>query len=334
MKLDLVPSFFKAIGDPTRLTVLQALGHGAFGVLELSDLLDVRQSGMSHHLKILSKAGWVESRREGNSIYYRRSLGDALSIQQQLFRELDQYELPDDLQRKLADIRAARLNAAQAFFANHADEFELHQERIALFHQYGPETLQLLDSCRQQSHQRALEVGPGKGEFLTALNDRFRQVVGIDISAAMLEQARIPARQLRHVELREGDTESLMAEDEQFDVVVYNMVLHHVPAPGQEVINCAHLMAPGALLVITDLCRHDQEWAHHQCGDQWLGFEPDELHQWAESAGLDHEQGRFLALRNGFQVQTQVYRKPPQTPLFTDTSEANAAAGHPLTSLN
>jgi ArsR family transcriptional regulator len=334
MKLDLVPSFFKAIGDPTRLTVLQALGHGAFGVLELSDLLDVRQSGMSHHLKILSKAGWVESRREGNSIYYRRSLGDQLSIQQQLFRELDGYELPADLQRKLADIRGARLNAAQTFFANHADEFELHQERIALFHQYGPETLQLLDSCRQPTHCRALEVGPGKGEFLTALNERFSEVLGVDISTAMLEQARVPAKQLSHVQLREGDTESLIASEEQFDVLIYNMVLHHVPAPGQEITNCAQLMAPGALLVITDLCRHDQEWAHDQCGDQWLGFEPDELHKWAESAGLDHEQGRFLALRNGFQVQTQVYRKPPQTQLFNDTSDAIAAAGQTLSSLN
>ncbi|MDO7673841.1 MAG: metalloregulator ArsR/SmtB family transcription factor, partial [Reinekea forsetii] len=63
-------AFFKAISDPTRLTVLQLLGSSAYGVLELSEMLDVKQSGMSHHLKVLSKAGWVDSRREGNSIYY------------------------------------------------------------------------------------------------------------------------------------------------------------------------------------------------------------------------------------------------------------------------
>lgn len=313
MTLDQLPPFFKAIGDPIRLTVLQVLGHGAFGVLELSELLETRQSGMSHHLKILSKAGWVESRREGNSIYYRRALTDRLGIQQHLFRSLDGYELPQDLQRKLADIRQARLQAAEAFFASHADEFELHQERIALFHQYGPETLQLLDSCRLPRHRRALEVGPGKGDFLTALHERFESVTGVDISEAMLDQARNQTAGLSHLELRQADTGQLVDEAARFDIIVYNMVLHHVPAPGQELVQCAQLLNNGGLLVVTDLCRHDQEWAHSQCGDQWLGFEPDELHQWARAAGLDTEQSRFLALRNGFQVQTQVYHKPVAT---------------------
>ncbi len=326
MTLDQLPPFFKAIGDPIRLTVLQVLGHGAFGVLELSELLETRQSGMSHHLKILSKAGWVESRREGNSIYYRRALTDRLEIQQQVFRSLDQYELPDELQRKLADIREARLQAAEAFFASHADEFELHQERIALFHQYGPETLQLLDSCRQPRHRKALEVGPGKGEFLTALHERFESVTGVDISQAMLDQARSQTTSLDHLELRQADTGQLANEAARFDVVVYNMVLHHVPAPGQELVHCAHLLNEGGLLVITDLCRHDQEWAHSQCGDQWLGFEPEELHQLARAAGLVNEQYRFLALRNGFQVQTQVYRKPTGKDLNQPCEPAPSAA--------
>ncbi|GGX50008.1 metalloregulator ArsR/SmtB family transcription factor [Saccharospirillum salsuginis] len=323
MTLDQLPPFFKAIGDPIRLTVLQVLGHGAFGVLELSELLETRQSGMSHHLKILSKAGWVESRREGNSIYYRRALTDRLGIQQQVFRSLDGYELPEDLQRKLADIRQARLQAAEAFFASHADEFELHQERIALFHQYGPETLQLLDSCRLPKHRRALEVGPGKGDFLTALHDRFDSVTGVDISRAMLDQARSQTSGLSHLNLRQADTGQLVSEAAHFDVIVYNMVLHHVPAPGQELVHCAQLLNDGGLLVVTDLCRHDQEWAHNQCGDQWLGFEPDELHQWARAAGLDTEQSRFLALRNGFQVQTQVYRKPVATESTLDCEPAD-----------
>jgi len=310
MNLEQLPAFFKALGDPTRLTVLQVLGQGAFGVLELSDLLDVKQSGMSHHLKILAKEGWVESRREGNSIYYRRALTDQLGLQQNLFRTLDSYALPQPLATKLDDIRAARLEAAQAFFASHANELELYQERIALFGQYGPETLALLDNVRRPSQQTVLEVGPGKGEFLRALHERFVSVTGVDISSAMLDQARGLTEDLSGVELRQCDTAALVAEGERYDLVVYNMVLHHVPAPGQELQQCAQLMDAGGLLVVTDLCRHEQEWAYSECGDQWLGFEPDELHQWASAAGLIHETGRFLALRNGFQVQTQLYRKP------------------------
>ncbi len=164
MNLAEFPSFFKAISDQTRLLVLQVLGTGAYGVLELSDMLDVKQSGMSHHLKVLSKAGWVESRREGNSIFYRRSLGDALGIQQRLFRELDDAQLPEVVRNQQQQIREERLSNARRFFVEHAAEFELHQERIVLFEHYGPDALHLLDSLNRSADQSVLEVGPGKGE--------------------------------------------------------------------------------------------------------------------------------------------------------------------------
>lgn len=307
MNIEQIPSFFKAISDHTRLTVLQVLGTGAYGVMELSDLLDVKQSGMSHHLKILAKAGWVESRREGNTIFYRRSLGDALSVQQQVFKELDANPLPEPVRIQQQRIREERLSAARQFFVEHTEEFELHQERIVLFDNYGPEALQLLDSLNRPASSSVLEVGPGKGEFLKALSERFDAVTGIDISPVMLEQAGEQVASASNVTLMEGSTESLLASDQRFDIIIYNMVLHHVPMPESEIAQCAKLLSPNGLLIVTDLCHHDQEWAREQCGDQWLGFEPEELHQWANRHGFEREQTRFLALRNGFQVQTQVY---------------------------
>jgi ArsR family transcriptional regulator len=308
MNIEQFPSFFKAISDQTRLAVLQILGTGAYGVLELADMLDVKQSGMSHHLKILAQAGWVDSRREGNTIFYRRSLGDALGIQQKTFREIDNHPLPDLVRKQQEQIREERLNSARQFFIEHTEEFELHQERIVLFNNYGPEALQLLDSLKRPKAQRVLEVGPGKGEFLKALSERFDDVTGIDISPVMLEQAGELVANSSNVTLLEGSTETLISKAEQFDLIVYNMVLHHVPMPESEIAQCAQLLNENGLLIITDLCHHDQEWAREQCGDQWLGFEPEELHQWAKRHGFDHNQTRFLALRNGFQVQTQVYR--------------------------
>ncbi len=307
MKIEQIPSFFKAISDATRITVLQVLGSGAYGVSELSEILDVKQSGMSHHLKVLSQAGWVDSRREGNSIFYRRSLGDAMAIQQKVFRELDSQPLPKFVLVQQQRIGQERLNHARQFFAEHAQEFELYQERIVLFEHYGPEALQLLDSLDRSRQQSVLEVGPGKGEFLKALSSRFENVSGIDISPVMLRQAQETVSNCPNVELIEGCTEDLIAQNISFDIIIYNMVLHHVPMPENEIAQCSRLLKPNGLLVVTDLCHHDQEWAREQCGDQWLGFEPEELHQWAEKHGFDHHQTRFLALRNGFQVQTQVY---------------------------
>ncbi|MFC3701083.1 metalloregulator ArsR/SmtB family transcription factor [Reinekea marina] len=307
MNINDISGFFKAISDPTRLAILQILGSGAYGVLELCDMLDVKQSGMSHHLKVLSTAGWVEKRREGNTIFYRRALGDALSIQQQIFRELDLHPIDEAVRIQQQQIRSERLNSARRFFVEHVDEFELHQERIVLFEHYGPEALQLLDSLDRPKQQNVLEVGPGKGEFLRALAERFDDVTGIDISPVMLDQAKAQVGEYNNVKFIEGSTEFLAEQNQQFDIIIYNMVLHHVPTPEGEIAQCAQLLRPGGLLIVTDLCHHDQEWAREQCGDQWLGFEPEELHQWANKHGFAHNQSRFLALRNGFQVQTQVY---------------------------
>ena len=307
MNINDISGFFKAISDPTRLAILQILGSGAYGVLELCDMLDVKQSGMSHHLKVLSTAGWVEKRREGNTIFYRRALGDALSIQQQIFRELDLHPIDEAVRIQQQQIRSERLNSARQFFVEHVDEFELHQERIVLFEHYGPEALQLLDSLDRPKQQNVLEVGPGKGEFLRALAERFDDVTGIDISPVMLDQAKAQVGEYNNVKFIEGSTEFLAEQNQQFDIIIYNMVLHHVPTPEGEIAQCAQLLRPGGLLIVTDLCHHDQEWAREQCGDQWLGFEPEELHQWANKHGFAHNQSRFLALRNGFQVQTQVY---------------------------
>ena len=63
----------KASSDPLRLQVLRVLHKASFGVSELCSIFDIRQPALSHHLKVLANAGLVATRREGNSIFYRRS---------------------------------------------------------------------------------------------------------------------------------------------------------------------------------------------------------------------------------------------------------------------
>jgi len=61
---------FKALGDETRLTIVQLLIGRELCVCDILDSFDMSQPAISHHLKILRQAGVVRDKREGKWIYY------------------------------------------------------------------------------------------------------------------------------------------------------------------------------------------------------------------------------------------------------------------------
>jgi len=61
---------FRALGDETRLRILEVLVSGECSVSELTASVAVGQSLMSHHLRILREAGLVADRRRGRWVYY------------------------------------------------------------------------------------------------------------------------------------------------------------------------------------------------------------------------------------------------------------------------
>jgi ArsR family transcriptional regulator len=62
---------FKALGDPTRLRIVQVLADGEHCVCEIQGHVDVAPNVLSHHLKVLREAGLVRARRRGRWIDYR-----------------------------------------------------------------------------------------------------------------------------------------------------------------------------------------------------------------------------------------------------------------------
>ena len=87
------------------------------------------------------------------------------------------------------------------------------------------------------------------------------------------------------------------------------MVLHHTPDPANIFQDLTLLLAQNGALLVTELCHHDQSWARESCGDLWLGFEPNDLSNWAVSAGLVEGESLYLAQRNGFQIQLRQFFK-------------------------
>ncbi|MEE0858819.1 MAG: metalloregulator ArsR/SmtB family transcription factor [Acutalibacteraceae bacterium] len=63
-------SFFKVLGDETRVKIIYALSDKEMCVNEISQILDISQSAISHQLKQLRLEGQVKTRRDGKNIYY------------------------------------------------------------------------------------------------------------------------------------------------------------------------------------------------------------------------------------------------------------------------
>jgi len=65
-----VAGWFHALSDVTRLQIVEMLSHKERCVCELQRVLDVEQSRLSFHLKVLKQAGVIKDRREGRWMYY------------------------------------------------------------------------------------------------------------------------------------------------------------------------------------------------------------------------------------------------------------------------
>lgn len=318
---DQLAALCKAGGDPLRLNVLRALANDSFGVLELAYIFGIRQSGMSHHLKVLAQAGLVATRREGNAIFYRRALPQTENLggtlHGALLEEVDELELPADVSTRVTSVHAQRAAVSRDYFARSAEKFQATQDLIAGLPQYRESVLALLDALSFAPGATALEVGPGDGGFLPELARRFEQVTALDNSEAMLDMARqrCASEGLNNVRLRLAD--ALQDASDAADCVVLNMVLHHFAAPAEALRQLAHLVKPGGSLLVTELCSHDQSWAREACGDLWLGFEQEDLAHWADAAGLASGESLYIGLRNGFQIQVRHFAKPDSRSVLT-----------------
>jgi DNA-binding transcriptional ArsR family regulator len=72
---------FETLADPTRRRIVEALRTGECAVNDLVEQMDIHQSGVSRHLRILSEAGFVQMRPDGARRLY--------SLCPQPFQELD-----------------------------------------------------------------------------------------------------------------------------------------------------------------------------------------------------------------------------------------------------
>lgn len=84
----IISDLFKLLGDYNRVRILCALNYQEFCVCELSLLLDMSQSAISHQLRLLRNKNIVKFRKENKQIFYSLQNEDIISI----IRKADEYE--------------------------------------------------------------------------------------------------------------------------------------------------------------------------------------------------------------------------------------------------
>ncbi|HYB94264.1 MAG TPA: metalloregulator ArsR/SmtB family transcription factor, partial [Vicinamibacterales bacterium] len=101
---------FSALGDPTRVRILDALSHGELCVCDLAAVLKLSQSAVSHQLRLLRGMRLVRPRRDGRIVFY--SLDDQHIIS--IFRQTLQHVQESSASRQGAATRATPARTARS----------------------------------------------------------------------------------------------------------------------------------------------------------------------------------------------------------------------------
>ena len=274
-----------ALADATRSRLLLLLERHELTVGELCQVLQLPQSTVSRHLKLLGDDGWVSARAEGTSRRYRmpadRLDPDARQLWQLVRGQVEALGAAEQDAQRLRSVLAQRSTRSREFFSSAAGEGE--RLRAELFGRRADllGLLGLLDESWTVG-----DLGCGTGQIAQSLAPFVRRVVAVDSSPAMLQAARARLAELDNVETREGELESLPVADGELDAAIVFLVLHYVAEPGEALAQAARALRPGGRLLVVDMMPHDREEYRATMGHVWQGFEAGRMEGWMADAGL------------------------------------------------
>jgi ubiquinone/menaquinone biosynthesis C-methylase UbiE len=170
------------------------------------------------------------------------------------------------------------------------------------------------DLAAVQPGRLAADAGAGTGFITEGLLRRGLTVIAIDQSEAMLSRMRRKFARFDRVDYRMGEAENLPLPDEAVEYVFANMYLHHVESPELAIKEMARILRPGGRLTVTDVLAHGFEFLKTEHHDRWLGFEPQDVERWYQSAGLNNvsvreidEECRVLSVNTGEEALMTIF---------------------------
>lgn len=292
---DAMLRWLATLADATRVRLLRLVDRQELGVSDLCAVVQLPQSTVSRHLKVLADEAWLISRRQATTNLYRMLLDELEPAQRDLWvltrDRMAQWPTLAQDDVRLAARLAEKAGDTRAFFDDAAEGWD--RTRTELYgDRFGLEAMLSL----LPSDWTVADFGCGTGRLAADLAPNVKQVVGVDNSPAMLEAAAAQTRELSNVKLKQGELTDVPLKSATCDAVLCVLVLTYLDAPGAAAVvnEMARVLKPGGKAVVVDLMLHDRDDFRRSLGQRSMGFTPETLGGLFTDAGLQQPNCRSL----------------------------------------
>jgi SAM-dependent methyltransferase len=277
-----------SLSDPLRLRLLRLAEAHELSVGEIGKIVQLPQSTVSRHLKVLTEAGWLTRRAEGTASLFAL-VPDNLSPGTRTLWAAVREQIGDDAQaeqdrRRLAAVLAERRTDSHAFFGRVSGEWDdLRQQLFG-----GRFTSAALLGLIRRDWVLA-DVGCGTGNAAEFLAPFVERVVAIDFSGPMLEAARARLGGRANIQFVEAPAERTGLPPRSVDAAVCVLLLHHLDDPGAALAEIARVLRRdrgGGVVLVVDMVAHEREEYRRTMGHKHLGFSRERLTGLLADAGL------------------------------------------------
>lgn len=283
------------LADPTRSRILLLLERHELTVGELCAILQLPQSTVSRHLKLLSDDGWLVARGEATTRFYKMVVSRLDNATRDLWAVVKSQYITTNVasqdSHRADGVLAKRRDKAQVYFLDSKNVTAWDKLRVEMI---GSRTDLLALLGLLDENWVVGDLGCGTGHIAEALAPNVGNVIAVDESGPMLQVAESRLAPHANVELRIGTIESLPIDDDTLDVAVLFLVAHFITDPAKTMREIRRVLKPGGRVLIVDMMSHDRVEYVVQLGHVWQGFDAEQMKDWLTNAGFTSSRYRPL----------------------------------------
>ena len=276
-------TWMQSLSDPIRARLLRILDRTELTVAELCTVLQLPQSTVSRHLKVLSDEDWVSARRDGSSNLYRMRNREVSPAQRKLWDVVKgqcvHQTTADQDESRLDQVLESRKSRSEAFFSTSAEKWD--RLRIELF---GTRLDTWMLGASLNPECVVGDLGCGTGILSQTVAPWAAKVIAVDSSSAMIQAARKRLKDKGNVEVRKGELTSLPIEDDVLHLSMMSLVLPYVRSPQDVLEEVYRVTRKGGRVVLLDMVSHDRAEYRDSMGHLWQGFSESQIREWLEKA--------------------------------------------------